>query len=259
MRHIVMFSGGIGSDEAARRVKASVDDPGQITLLFADTRMEDEDLYRFRDQSARAHNLHLEVTADGRDPWGVFFDVRFLGNSQADPCSRILKRELLRKWLESNCSPDSTIVYLGMDWMEQHRVDGARDRWEPWTVRFPLTERPYEFKNVWMERSRAAGVEPPRLYQHGFPHNNCGGFCIKGGQAQFALLLRTYPERYAYHERREQELREHLGKDVAILRDRRGGETKPLTLRDFRLRLQSDARAFDGQDWGACACMGEAA
>ena len=39
MKHIVMFSGGIASDECARRVKALVDDPSTITLLFADTKV----------------------------------------------------------------------------------------------------------------------------------------------------------------------------------------------------------------------------
>jgi len=250
-----MFSGGIGGDECARRVKAAADDPSSITLLFADTAMEDDDLYRFRDEAARAHNLHLEVAADGRDPWQVFHDVRYLGNTRADPCSRVLKRDLLRRWLTDNCDPANTIVYLGMDWTEEHRIEGARDRWAPWQVRFPLADKPYEMKDVWIERSRQNGVEPPRLYAHGFPHNNCGGFCIKGGQAQFAKLLHHFPERYRWHEEREQALRAHLGKDIAILRDRIGGDTKPMTLREFRERLERDAGGFEKMDWGACGCM----
>ncbi len=61
--------------------------------------------------------------------------------------------------------------------------------------------------------------------------------------------------RYRYHEGREQELREHLGKDVAILRDRRGGKLKPLTLRAFRERLERNSGAFDRHDWGGCGCF----
>jgi len=259
MRHIIMFSGGIGGYECARRIKAAVDDPATITLLFADTQIEDEDLYRFRDEAAGRLNLHLETIADGRDPWGVFFDERFLGNTRADPCSKLLKRKLLRKWLDDNCQPHNTIVYLGLDWIEQHRIAGAWARWAPWAVRFPLAEPPYEFKHDWLDQCRRDGIEPPRLYKHGFPHNNCGGFCVKGGQAQFAKLLRVFPDRYRWHEEREQELREFLGKDVAILRDRRGGETRPLTLRELRQRLEADAGAYDQQDWGACGCFTEAA
>jgi hypothetical protein len=101
---------------------------------------------------------------------------------------------------------------------------------------------------------RAEGIEPPRLYRLGFAHNNCGGFCVKAGQGHFALLLEAMPERYAYHERREQELRDHLGKDVAILRDRHGGETRPLTLREFRERRQA-GEPCDLFDIGGCGCV----
>jgi hypothetical protein len=103
-----------------------------------------------------------------------------------------------------------------------------------------------------MERE---GVTPPRLYGMGFHHNNCGGFCVKGGQAQFATLLREMPERYAYHERKEQELRDHLDADVAIMKDRRGGTTKPLTMRAFRERLEQQPSLFDEDEWGACGCF----
>lgn len=258
-RHIVMFSGGIAGDEMARRVKASVVDPATITLLFADTKIEDEDLYRFRDQSARHHNLHLEIIADGRTPFQVFRDVKFLGNTRADPCSRILKRALMRRWLEENCEPTETMVYVGYDWTEDHRSQDIEERWKPWRVAFPLAERPYEFKDAWLQRSRDNGVEPPRLYRHNFPHNNCGGGCVKAGQAQWALLLNTFPERYARWEGEEQDFREENDKDVAILRDRRGGKTRPLTLKEFRQRLEREATAFDQLDWGACSCMGGAA
>ena len=46
-----------------------------------------------------------------------------------------------------------------------------------------------------------------------------------------------------------------LGKDVSILRDRVGGPVKPLTLREFRERLEQQPGLFDADDWGACACF----
>jgi hypothetical protein len=55
----------------------------------------------------------------------------------------------------------------------------------------------------------------------------------------WALLLEKRPAVYAYWERKEQEIREDLG-DVAILRDRRGGDTDPMTLRAFRERLEQE-------------------
>lgn len=253
-----MFSGGVGSWGAARR---TVDEHGaeNATLLFADTLIEDEDLYRYLDQAAANVGAELVRIAEGRDPWQVFFDGRFLGNTRIDPCSRVLKRELMRRWLEEHRDPADTVVVLGFDWTEMHRAERAAPYWEPWTVEAPLCERPYVAKADLIDSLRAEGIEPPRLYALGFEHNNCGGFCIKAGQAQFERLLRVLPDRYRYHERREQELREYLGKDIAILRDRTGGQLRPLTLREFRERLEIDPTLFDGSEWGACSCMEAAA
>jgi len=78
---------------------------------------------------------------------------------------------------------------------------------------------------------------------------------VKAGQGHFALLYRTMPERYLYHERREQELRDFLGKDVAILLDRRGGGARPMTLREFRERLEANDKQLDMSEWGGCGCF----
>jgi hypothetical protein len=94
------------------------------------------------------------------------------------------------------------------------------------------------------------------LYAAGFPHNNCGGFCVRAGQAQFRQLLQIMPSRYAYHEAQEAKLRDHLGKDVAILRDRRGGTTKPMTMQEFRERIEAEeAPASEDDGWGGCGCF----
>jgi len=254
VQHVVMFSGGVGSWMAAKRV-AEKHGTDNLILLFADTLIEDEDLYRFLDEAAANVGGKLIKVAEGRDPWQVFFDVRFLGNSRVDPCSRILKREFLRRWLDEHCDPASTTVYLGIDWTEAHRFERAQRYWVPWRVEAPLCEPPYLLKDDMLALLRAEGIRPPRLYELGFSHNNCGGFCVKAGQAHFALLYRTMPERYLYHEQREQELRDFLGKDVAILVDRRGGGARPMTLREFRERLEANDKRIDMSEWGGCGCF----
>ena len=67
------------------------------------------------------------------------------------------------------------------------------------------------------------------------------------------------PERYAYHEAKENALREHLGKDVSILTLRRtvAGEKKrrPMTLEEFRHRIESgNDQGYDKFEWGGCGC-----
>jgi hypothetical protein len=254
-RRVVLYSGGAGSWAAAKRVAQRHGTDG-LVMLFTDTHTEDEDLYRFLGESAANVGGELVQISDGRDVWQVFFDVRYLGNTRVDPCSRILKRDLARRWVDDNCDPDDTVIYLGIDWTEVHRYERAAPRWAPFAVEAPMCEAPLMDRSQVLDWLRREGIDPPRLYEMGFPHNNCGGFCVKAGQASFRLLLERMPQRYAYHEGREQELREHLGSDVSILRHRSGpDEGEPLTLREFRERLERQPALFDHYDYGGCGCM----
>ena len=242
---VVMFSGGVASYCAAKRV------PGAI-LLFADTGMEDEDLYRFLDDAELRLNNKIIRLSHGLTPWELFHQRGMIGNTHADLCSRILKRELLDKWIADNT--DNPTVHFGFDASEEHRLEGVR-RAKPYRCDAPLLWAPVlMFKQQQFDILEADGIELPRLYRMGFQHNNCGGFCIKAGHAQFARLLHKMPERYAFHEEQEQKFRREKGKDVAILRDRIGGDTKPLTLKAFREGIQSGG-LFDQDDEGGCNCF----
>lgn len=248
MSSVVLFSGGIASWGAARRLA----DRGQeMTLLFTDTKTEDPDLYRFLDEAAADISAPLVKVAEGRDIWQVFRDERMLGNTRADPCSRILKREMSRKWLADN-APDATIV-LGYDWTEIHRHDRAVAAWAPRRVLSPLTEPPYRLRADLMADLESRGIRVPRLYGYGFEHNNCGGGCVKAGVGHFLRLLDTLPDVYAEWERNEQGLRDQLG-DVSILRDRANGETRPLTLAELRERPRE---TLPLDMWGGCGCFEE--
>jgi 3'-phosphoadenosine 5'-phosphosulfate sulfotransferase (PAPS reductase)/FAD synthetase len=255
--HVVMFSGGVASWMTAKRV-AAMRGTERLTLLFADTLMEDEDTYRFLEAGAANVGGQFVRLCEGRDIWQVFRDVKFLGNTRIDPCSRVLKREVMRKWVDANCDPKTTTIYLGIDWSEQHRAARYERYWYPYSVECPLTERPFLTKADMLEQARAEGLPSQRLYELGFGHANCGGGCVKAGQAQFELLLRTMPDRYAWWEQNEREIRAELGKDITILRDRyvrHGAEVvKPITLEAFRLRLQAQPELFDADEWGACDC-----
>jgi hypothetical protein len=227
-----------------------------VRLLFTDTKTEDEDLYRFIEEAANLVGSELVIIADGRDVWEVFNDEKFIGNTRVDICSRILKRDLARGWINENADPETTSIVLGIDWTEIHRYERASPRWLPYTLEAPLCESPFLDKRDLFDWLADYKIVPPRLYGLGFPHNNCGGFCVKQGHAAFANLLRVLPDRFAYHEAKEQEFRGRTGADVAILRDRRDGSTDPFTLTQLRDRLDTGQLTFsEDADWGGCGCM----
>lgn len=226
-----------------------------MTLLFADTLTEDEDNYRFLREAAEDIGAPLVTVTEGRDVWQVFNDQRMIGNTRISNCSRTLKQEPARKWLDANTDPAETTVVVGIDWSESHRLPSIRRSYAPYEVLAPLTEPPYLDRAAIFRALADRGIARPRLYDMGFAHANCGGFCVRAGQGQFVQLLRTMPERYAEHEAREEAFRDRLGKDVSILRDRVGGDTKPLTMRSLRERAERDAGQLDLFDLGGCGCF----
>lgn len=340
MRHIGMLSGGVASWAAMRRVvdregtdglvlvfaDTLIEDagtyrfmlqaaanlagrhlPGQaLRRVAALVPVEADDIEGRRRQLAelrvRAMTWVPELywLADGRTPWEVFRDTRFVGNTRADPCSRVLKRELVRDWLHARFEPGECTVYLGLDALEVARVDRARPYWAPYDLQAPLCEpavvdgrRVLPTKEDMRAEAEASGLEPSELYREGFPHSNCGGFCVKAGHAHFEMLLRRHPRRYDWHARQEEARRAELG-DVAVLRDRTragvlewmgvdeadiirehkhdhdGNEVvrertvdgrevpnlRPLPLVELRQRV-AQGREVDMFDWGGCGCMSD--
>lgn len=201
----------------------------------------------------------LTWLSDGRDPWDVYEGERFLGNSRVDPCSKILKREAAVRWLAKQIEPERTGLIVGIDHEERERFFGGpknmgiRAAWAKrgWASFAPLCDKPFLSWQDRIERLRAAGLWLPRLNQLGFAHNNCGGFCCKGGMGHWRLMLRSFPERYAYAEWREEKIRVLLG-DVSMLTDRRGGDRKPLTLAALRHR---ELTPVEASEMGACNCF----
>jgi Phosphoadenosine phosphosulfate reductase family. len=252
MNHVVMYSGGIGSWAAAKRV-AEAHGTEHLTLLFTDTKTEDPDTYRFLRESAANVGGRLVEIAEGRNIWQVFEDERYLGNTRADPCSRILKREMADRWLSVNHTPEGCVVYIGIDWSEIHRWERLAERRKPWIYEAPLCRPPYLTKTQMHQWAEREGLSKQWLYQIGAAHANCGGGCIKMGVGGFTRLYRAAPDRFAQWEHNEQRLRDLLG-DVAILRDRSGGETKPLPLKVLRERIEAGYQP-DLFAIGGCGCF----
>lgn len=262
MTHIVSLSGGIGSWYTARIVVDEIAEEDPVVLLFADTLIEDEDTYAFLDAAVKDLGLPLTRIADGRTPWQVFKDERFLGNSRIDPCSKILKRELIDKWVRKRYTPDNCVKYIGIDWTEEHRLTRHRERSKPWVVRAPLCED--RWKHITREHMHAEaarrGLPKQRLYTMGMPHANCGGGCVKAGITHFMRLYDRFPARFAEWEANEQGVIDHLEDlgcapgTASMLKDRRGGTTKPMTLRELRARIEAKDPTLPKYDWGGCGC-----
>lgn len=261
VKRVVMFSGGIASWATAKMV-ANQFGNDNLYLVFADVKGnnesphvgEDEDTYKFIEAAAKNIGGTLVYLNTGMDIWQLFKERNFLSNSRIAHCSMYLKQRPARKWLKANCSPEDTIVYVGIDWTETHRLPAILKNYLPYKVEAPLTEPPYMDKEQMIYAAKKEGLPIPRLYTLGFSHNNCGGGCVRAGQGQFKKLLEVMPERYEVWERKEQETITHIGKDVSILTEVVKGIKKPLTLMELRRRVEAKEKV-DELDLGACGCF----
>jgi len=262
MKHVVMFSGGIGSWATAKRV-AEQYGTKDLYLVFTDVKGnnlsphvgEDQDTYRFIDDAVANIGGTYVYLNIGKDIWDIFKQRRFLGNSRQANCSHELKQKPARQWLEANCNPETTIIYLGIDWTETHRIPAIIKNYLPYKAEAPMTQEPYLSKRQMIEWAESEGLKPPRLYELGFAHNNCGGGCVRAGQGQFKQLLELMPERFAEWERQEQAVREHLDKEVSILKRTSNGEKQTLTLKQLRQEYSQQPSLIDDLDIGGCGCF----
>lgn len=256
MRHIVSLSGGVSSAVAADRV---INRYGrqQVTLWFADTSWEDDDLYRFLDDCMARWGGELVRYRDGRTPLEVAEDVQLIPNQKRAPCTRILKIEPFVRFLQTVTKP--VTVHLGLDWTELHRMEAPKRNYEAIdgvTVDFPLMWIPYEMHNYFDVIRQDWGIETPQLYKMGFPHNNCGGRCVKQGMREWKRLQMHMPERFNEVRDWEQAQRAKGGAraQYAITRDQSGRTVTPITLAELESSWQPEPNQPVQEDMFSCFC-----
>lgn len=252
MKHVVSFSGGMGSFAEA---EACVNRFGKdnTILLFANVNIEDEDLYRFVKETVDFLGCEFVELNNGKTPFDVFKQVRFMGNTRIDPCSDRLKRGPLNKWLTSTFTPDQAEMHLGIDFSESHRLVQVKQRMAPYVYRSTLVE---DERIISKDFSEQFGIRRPRLYDWRLGHNNCGGFCVKAGLGHYAALYAAAPERYKQIEAREQDVYASVPNARPFLRKRVDGVLKYITLRQYREDFLESNQINDEEkfEFGGCGC-----
>jgi hypothetical protein len=253
MKHIVSLSGGSASAVAADRVINQYND---VELWFADTLWEDEDLYRFLGDLESRWEKQITKYTDGRTPLEIAEHKKLIPNSLAAPCSHELKQKPFLRYIKQ--LPKPLTVHLGLSWDEEHRMKKPKEVYESVegvTVDYPLMWQPLPHMN-YTETIQGWGIKPPRLYEYGFPHNNCGGRCVRQGMKEWLRLKTVMPERFDEVSKWEQAQRAKGGPRAtrSILKDRRNGETKSMTLEQLEEREDtSQIKMFPGDSFG-CFC-----
>ena len=254
MKHIVSLSGGIGSYIALKRVLAN-NPKEDVLAVFCDTLYEDGDLYRFLTDIENKLDIDIIRLCSGKTPLQLQIDNKFVFNNRVALCSKQLKSKVFNNWLKENYKPDECILYMGIDWSEQHRTIAINKNYEPYKVEYPLCHELF-YKNEYLEELKADGIEVPRLYKMGLTHNNCGGRCVKAGIGHWLKLLEKDRNRFLEAENEELTLQRIIGQPFTHLK-RRG---KPYSLHSLRMDKENQLTLFDFiecNDMGGCSCFSE--
>lgn len=178
-----------------------------------------------------------------RGIWDVFFKTGRMGSTLADPCSRLLKRETLRRFVLDHYAPGNTVMHVGITAHEIDRMIAITRNWQKIGIRVDADLADIELDGTSAERAEGILGWTPFVYAWGGSHNNCNGFCVKAGHGNMARLLYYSRDEFLYHERNEARFQALHNTDATIMRDQWviGGErhTARLALRDFRQRMET--------------------
>lgn len=252
-RDIVLLSGGVTSFHVAVWASKNLTNP---IYYFNDVKWEDEDLYRFNRDVQDFLDSDIYIDADGRDPEQVFYDNKMLGSNITPICSKVLKAEMLQKFVNPGDN-----IYMGMGENELYRAARVTPIYEKLGVKthFPLIDMHCSKKESF-DVVRKTKIEIPKLYKMGFDHNNCGGGCVRAGKASWKNCLEKCPEVYAERERVEIEFSEATNerrskKDSSYI-PRDYHFMKDISLKDFRILCQKQPYLLFSNDGWSGECIG---
>lgn len=250
-KYIVNFSGGITSALALFKLLETIE-KDDIEVVFADTGIEDPDLYRFMEDCERHTGMTFTKLKDERTPFTVMWDLKMFSSHRYTPCSKVLKRDRIKAYLiEKYGSLDNTIQVFGYTGDEKHRIERIRQVYK--NVCIPL-ENTYFLQDCdKINAIKKYGIRQPLLYDLGFRHNNCGGFCVNAGHAHYEKLYHVLPDVYTHAMEFEQALREETGKNISYMSRSIHGKKQPYTLAEHKQRIENKELIRGG--YGQCSCF----
>jgi hypothetical protein len=255
MNHIVSFSSGLSSAITSVRVLDKY--PG-AKLVFMDTLFEDESNYRFMYSFEKRFGVKIIRLVEGRNPYEVSHDEHVIPGSFLAPCTFRLKIEPFREYLKT--LEGQTTIYIGYDFSEMHRCEATSKNYNAlgYEVDYPLLWNPVEYRRYTDVVRSDWEIQPPRMYQLGYTHANCGGRCCKQGQGDWIRTLINFPDRFKEIETWENGMRQNeVNSNYAILKRQTIDGMHPLTLTELRERYErehNEPTLFDAQS--ACVVCG---
>lgn len=218
---ICWWSGGITSAVAC---KIAIDLYGKenCRVIMIDTKNEDEDTYRFKEDCSKWYGVNIEVITDVGFGYESIQDVwirhKSLNVAVGAKCSYELKTKVRKKW-EKNNEFDFQVFGFEFDKKEFNRALSLKLNHPKAKSIYPLLMFGYD-KDDCLRIVSESGIEIPRMYKLGFRNNNCFKTgCVQGGIGYWQKMKRDFPEKFIAMAEMEHKLTEIKGEPVTMLKD----------------------------------------
>lgn len=217
---ISWWSGGITSAVACKLALDFFDD---VSIVFMDTKNEDEDTYRFKADCEKWYGQKIDtISRIARDKYNSIEDVwekyKSLNVATGAICSAVLKRELRIEYQKS-VEYDYQVFGFEFDKKEMNRALSIQKNYPNSKPIFPLLMMGYD-KSQCIKIVSDAGISPPRSYAMGFNNNNClNTGCVQGGIGYWQKMKKDFPDKFYKMAEREHKLTKLKGKPVTMLKD----------------------------------------
>jgi hypothetical protein len=188
---VMWFSAGVSSAVATWLMRDRID-----RLIYIHIDDQEEDTLRFVDDCERWWGRKVERLQSPLKCVENACRFRcYVNGPRGAACTRMLKREVRKDWESQTTFFNHWRYVWGMDATETTRADERRDEMPQHEHAFPLIEHGIDKKEAHGILARA-GVRRPRMYDLGFPNNNCRG-CLKGGKGYWNLIRQVWPDVFA--------------------------------------------------------------
>jgi len=202
-RVVSWFSCGAAS-AVATRIALDMHDPtdGEFIIGYCEVKEEHPDNMRFLKECEEWFNHPIQIMGNdeyNRSIYEVFRRTRYLVGPSGAACTRLLKKEVRRKF-----ERDGDLQVFGYTVDEEHRLERFLDNAPGSVVWVPLIDNGIS-KQDCLALIANAGIDIPVMYTQGYRNNNCIG-CVKVQAGYWNKIKLDYPEAFERMSGVEQEL-----------------------------------------------------
>ena len=211
---IAWWSAGVTSAVATKlAVNAYGKDNVRIIYFKIDTAHEDND--RFIRECEEWYGTPIEIWRSDKykDQFDVIERTKYINGPAGARCTLELKKSV-RFRVEREVDYSHQVFGFEYSKKEINRAIRFLEQYPDAGGIFPLIEHKMT-KPECLHFLERQGIKRPRMYELGFPNNNCIG-CVKGGAGYWNLIRQEFPEQF----NRMAELEEKIG--ATCLKDKTG-------------------------------------